>query len=124
MFKWLKRKENGNTLEKHDELLLSKVRELTAKIEQLENKVQASTEYKINIHIEKFYAQKPVLEELTFKFDGINIKELSGSMNLGNNIGLHKSSQKPELTAQQKPEQNSRGDLGVSQTEAGYKIKM
>jgi ABC-type Fe3+-citrate transport system substrate-binding protein len=123
MLKWLKRKENANTLEQHDERLLAKVRELTLKIEQLENKIEASTEYKINIHIEKFYAQKPVLEELTFKFDGINIKDLSGSLNLGNNIGLHKSSQKPELAAQQKQQHISR-DMGVSKTEGGYKIKM
>lgn len=40
------------------------------------------------INIEKIDVQGPVLDELEFIFDKIDVKEVSGALNIGNNFGV------------------------------------
>lgn len=70
---------------KADSLLLT---ELYKKVQQLEKAVDILTEKSTayNINIEKLDVQK--LENLTFHLDSLDIDELSGSLNIGNNFGL------------------------------------
>ena len=62
--------------------------ELYKKVQQLEKAVDILTEKSTayNINIEKLDVQK--LENLTFHLDSLDIDELSGSLNIGNNFGL------------------------------------
>jgi len=59
----------------------SKLKEISHKLDQLE---QSSRQ---NIYIETVNIDHPSLEKLTFTLDKLDIKELSGSLNLGNNFG-------------------------------------
>lgn len=64
------------------------LKELYKKLKSLEEAVQKLEERSIeyNINIEKLDIQK--LENLTFHLDSLDIEELSGSLNLGNNFGV------------------------------------
>jgi hypothetical protein len=42
----------------------------------------------VDIHIENLNVHDPVLENLTFRLDKLDIKELSGALNMGNNFGV------------------------------------
>jgi hypothetical protein len=58
---------------------------LTQKLEELEKTIISKQQ---DIHIETVNIYRPVLEKLSFSLDKVDIKELSGSLNLGNNFGV------------------------------------
>lgn len=64
--------------------------ELEERIKKIEEAIQQISLQPIvyNINVEKLVVKDPVLENLTFKLEKIDIKDLSGSLNLGNNFGI------------------------------------
>lgn len=65
------------------------MKELNKKINELEKLLKEAGEKKVEYHvtIEQVDIKDPVLENLTFRLDSLDIKELSGALNLGNNLG-------------------------------------
>ncbi|HEX7057928.1 MAG TPA: hypothetical protein VF260_12145 [Bacilli bacterium] len=103
-------------------------RDLTVKLELLERtlqSVQRPSEY--HIHIESLTVDKPVLEQLVFRLDSLDIQEISGSLNLGNNFGtangLRLKEQKPK---QVKPGEKKAPGAGpeIVATPSGYSLKI
>lgn len=89
------------------------LRELHNKVAQLEHMIhQLSRPVIEHVTIERVYVQNPVLEHLEFGLDTIDIKELSGSLNLGNNFGL--SSTPPNGKKHPKPEKQHSESSGVN----------
>ncbi|GGE48896.1 hypothetical protein GCM10011391_29670 [Pullulanibacillus camelliae] len=64
--------------------------ELTAKMDQLEAALEQVLKNGITyeVNIENFNVHDPVLKELMFRFDKLDVKEVSGALNLGNNFGV------------------------------------
>lgn len=76
---------------KQDEL----IQQLFQKITQLEQSInQLSKPIIEQVTIEKMIVQNPVLENIEFSLDKIDVKELSGALNIGNNIGVTVDKQK------------------------------
>ncbi|MDQ0890834.1 TolA-binding protein [Paenibacillus sp. V4I9] len=67
------------------------VQQLERRLRKLEEELADLTAKHPKIHIETLHIHQPVLENLTFRLDQLDIKELSGSLNLGNNFGAKPS---------------------------------
>lgn len=80
MFGLLKRKDPAAGSTEH---------EIQRKLEKIEKALEqmraGTTEY--HIKVEHLHVDRPVLENLIFRMDQLDIDELSGSLNLGNNFG-------------------------------------
>lgn len=80
------------------------LKQIEAKINQLETKLDdmtnCSNEY--NITIQQVDIHHPLLKELSFSLDSLDVKELSGALNIGNNFGS-KVGQKEEKKKQPMP---------------------
>lgn len=63
------------------------VQQLEQRLRKLEAELADLTAKHPRIHIDNVHIHQPVLENLTFRLDQLDIKELSGSLNLGNNFG-------------------------------------
>jgi hypothetical protein len=66
---------------------ISKKEDLHTRLEKLEQAMEQLPQH-VDIRIENLTMQNPVLENLTFRLDKLDIKELSGALNLGNNFGV------------------------------------
>jgi hypothetical protein len=73
-----------------DNLLLREIYKKILSIEEEVEKLKSKPEYHINI--EKLDVQQ--LENLTFTLDTLDIKDLSGTLNIGNNFDTKKSIEK------------------------------
>jgi len=64
--------------------------ELTVKMGQLEKVLEKAFENGMTyeVTIENVNVHDPILKELTFRFDKLDVKEVSGALNLGNNFGV------------------------------------
>lgn len=72
---------------KRNEQLLAELKHKVKKMEQIiQNINNKSPEYHINI--EKIMIENPQLDNLTFRLDKLDIKELGGALNMGNNFGI------------------------------------
>lgn len=67
------------------------VQQLERRLRKLEEQLADLTAKHPKIHIDTLHIHQPVLENLTFRLDQLDIKELSGSLNLGNNFGAKPS---------------------------------
>lgn len=74
-----------------DNLLLREIYKKIISIEEEVEKLKSKPEYHINI--EKLDVQQ--LENLTFTLDTLDIKDLSGTLNIGNNFDTKKPPCKP-----------------------------
>lgn len=67
---------------------------LEQRLRRLEDQLADLSAKHPRIHIDNLHVHQAVLENLTFRLDQLDIKELSGSLNLGNNFGA-----KPNTTS-------------------------
>ncbi len=74
-----------------DNLLLREIYKKLLSVEKEVEKLKSKPEYHINI--EKMDVQQ--LENLIFHLDALDIKELSGTLNIGNNFDSNKAACKP-----------------------------
>jgi hypothetical protein len=105
---------------------------LQQKLEAIERKLADAPDqgHSVHITVEHVHLDRAVLEQLTFQLDKLDIKDLSGSLNIGNNFG-----EKPKLKADEKPkaeakkrsmEEEETGRtpvLGVTPTASGYSYR-
>ncbi|RKP54367.1 hypothetical protein D7Z26_13500 [Cohnella endophytica] len=61
--------------------------ELQARFIRLEQSLNRQDSKSPHISIQNVHIHHPVLKSLEFRLDGLDIENLSGSLNLGNNIG-------------------------------------
>ncbi|MZQ83593.1 hypothetical protein GQF01_15880 [Paenibacillus sp. 5J-6] len=73
------------------------VQQLEKRLKKLEDELSNLTAKHPQIHIDTLHVHQPVLENLTFRLDHLDIKELSGSLNLGNNFGAKPNEKKGPL---------------------------
>lgn len=113
------------------------MKELNQKINELEKLLREAGEKKIEYHvtIEQVDIKDPVLENLTFRLDSLDIKELSGALNLGNNLGgnvkqsgnektnLKSPALKGETTKAGPGEKINSGKTKMQQNKTGYSFK-
>lgn len=85
-----------------DNLLLKEILRKLTSLEQEVEKLKSKPEYHINI--EKLDVQQ--LDSLTFQLDTLDIKDLSGTLNIGNNF----DSKKPACKPLNKKERRSKED--------------
>ncbi len=112
-------------------------REMKTKLEQLEKAVDRSNQRPAEYHvsIEHLHVDRPVLEQLLFRLDRLDVDEISGSLNLGNNFGTASNRQMDERSMedgdqQEKPQQNekkaSKGkkEPGMDKTHSGFRFRL
>lgn len=65
------------------------MQELLNRLQSVESELKRLSDKRpdVRIHVEKLDVQQAVLESLTFRLDKLEIEELSGALNLGNNFG-------------------------------------
>jgi hypothetical protein len=70
---------------------------LFERLEQLEKSLsKLNQQQKAPIHIENLHVDKATFDGLTFRLDQLDIQELSGSLNIGNNFQEQKEKKKSE----------------------------
>ncbi|MEW9699901.1 hypothetical protein [Paenibacillus sp. SI8] len=72
------------------------IRQLELRLQELEEHIASLAAKRPEIRIDTLHIHQPVLENLTFRLDQLEIKELSGSLNLGNNFGAKPNSPSPK----------------------------
>lgn len=120
MLNWLSRNGKAETALRDN----AELTRLEHKIEQLEKTmVQLTKETrKQNIVVRQLQIHQPVVENVTFRLDALDIKDLSGSLNLGNNFDVQfDPSQLFSGRKSDKPKQDERNDtLRRDSTAARY----
>ncbi|MFD0697861.1 hypothetical protein ACFQZT_27690 [Paenibacillus sp. GCM10027628] len=110
------------------------MQQLELRIKKLEEHLANLTEKRPEIRIDTLHIHQPVLENLTFRLDQLDIKELSGSLNLGNNFGakpdgkheavdaaMKKASQVKENKPATAQESSDNSASGTERTSTGYR---
>lgn len=89
--------------------------ELENIIERLEHAISESKNHgTVHITVEHIHVHRAVLESLTLCMDKLDIKELSGSLNIGNNMGAMTHQTKPEVEVK---------EASLTRTSSGYSYK-
>ncbi|MDR6553829.1 hypothetical protein [Paenibacillus qinlingensis] len=103
---------------------------LEQRLRKLEDQLADLSTKHPRIHIDNLHVHQPVLENLTFRLDHLDIKELSGSLNLGNNFGakpngkshddtVDKAIQRTQVTRESKSERSSDAVSHASSAQEG-----
>lgn len=103
---------------------------LEQRLRKLEEQLADLSAKHPRIHIDNLHVHQPVLENLTFRLDHLDIKELSGSLNLGNNFGakpngkaqdeaVDKAFQRSQVTKEPRQERASDGHSHSSPMQEG-----
>ncbi|UFJ41544.1 hypothetical protein LOK74_03145 [Brevibacillus humidisoli] len=79
--------------------ILKRLHHMEQRLEELANQPLRHDHY---VHIEQTTVHQPVLEQLTFRLDQLQVDELSGTLNIGNNFGLSSSSDPSSQSGQSK----------------------
>ncbi|WP_082232766.1 hypothetical protein [Halobacillus massiliensis] len=91
---WFSRR-NKNRDEKTDKDEKSEIENLKQQISLLQQVLEAKKQpVEYHFHIDHVDIHHPKLEELTFQLDQIDIEDLSGALNVGNNFGVTIGSKK------------------------------
>lgn len=86
MFNWLSRRDKTAAVSRNE----ADWGRLEQKLERLEQTMRqmAKETRKQNIVVRQLHINQPVVENVTFRLDALDIEELSGSLNLGNNFDV------------------------------------
>ncbi|WP_134704587.1 hypothetical protein [Ammoniphilus sp. YIM 78166] len=107
------------------------LKQIIERIERIEKQVDQLQ--KTEIKVEHLTINNPVIEnlkDLTFRLGELNIKDLSGSLNMGNNFGVGKQAKKEEPSQQsdEKKEEARESNDGIRgkgehQPKNGFSVK-
>jgi predicted ribosome quality control (RQC) complex YloA/Tae2 family protein len=86
MFNWFPKNEKGQPA-RRDNPEISKLEQKMERLEQTIQQLMKETR-KQNIVVRELQIHHPVVENVTFRLDTLDIEELSGSLNLGNNFDV------------------------------------
>ncbi|KGP74071.1 hypothetical protein [Pontibacillus yanchengensis] len=101
-----------------------KEKQLEETIQQLQRQIlelqkSISTEQQkgneFHFHIQHVDIKDPTLEQLTFSLESLDIEELSGALNVGNNFGV-------SVDTPEKKQQSQQQNQQVSTTKKGYSV--
>lgn len=119
MFNWLRKKSENKSIDK-----------LNGRLDQIEQAMIRLSEKEAvyHIHIEQLQVQQPVLENLTFRLDQLDIEQLSGTLNLGNNF-TSRVERKEKLGASSKAEVSKQSTMhssaaSIEKTSSGFKCNL
>ncbi|WP_419393239.1 hypothetical protein [Cytobacillus praedii] len=76
-----------------------------------------------HFHIDRVDIHQPVLDQLSFHLDQIDIEELSGALNVGNNFGVNIGSKKGK-GKKNEGEKHSQDNSLFKTTKEGYSITL
>lgn len=79
------------------------------------------SEHRVQVNVQSLHVDKASLEQLSFRLDRIDIDELSGSLNLGNNFGTNASKLEKELMV--KNEANQQSGLAAVEPPGGGRVE-
>lgn len=87
--------------------------ELQERLEKVEQVLEQLTDknFQYTVNINQLHAHQPVLEQLTFRLDQLDVKTVSGALNLGNNFGVR-------IVQDEKKKNNAEKHAGDVQTSA------
>lgn len=103
--------------------------QLSTKIDELEATVQKLVQKpsEVHIHIHQLDIHQPVLEQLTFRLDQLDIDELSGSLNIGNNLGIQTPRQQVSKTSSKRKDEvsstMSQSGIKMNSNPTGYSVR-
>jgi len=137
-FKKNRNESNQKQLEKNIENLTARIDMLYHAIEKIHHRQLVET-----INIEQLTIESPTVDNLTFRLDKLDIEELSGALNLGNNFGT-KVEQKQKKDVQRisktrpstnikrtdsdseykEEEQRATDKINLAKTENGFSFKV
>ncbi|KOP71753.1 hypothetical protein AMS60_20855 [Bacillus sp. FJAT-21945] len=101
-------------------------KELQKQLEDLQKRIDRMKEYQkaeYHFHIDRVDIHQPVLDQLSFHLDQIDIEELSGALNVGNNFGVNIGNEK-EKGQKNKKEKQSQDNSVFKTTKEGYSISL
>ncbi|MFB5683743.1 spore germination protein GerPC [Paenibacillus terreus] len=121
----------------------TRFRDLDDRFRRIQEELERLSASSPHITIENVHIHQPVLEKMEYRLDGLDIENLSGSLNLGNNFGAKMNpdsfAAKPNSTQKPKPQTPASGnktnhtnhspqqpehsDPGLYHTSSGFKIK-
>lgn len=101
------------------------LRILQEQIKRLENTLAEGRNQ--HIHIEHLTVENPKLESLNFRLDSLDVDELSGSLNLGNNFGVkvnrqYEAKQSKKTTPTTSDAKGSEEAKPLKKTDSGYRF--
>lgn len=97
------------------EEISKQIKGLEDKLERIEKKMSNNSTEKVEYHIQidQLDIHQPVLDELTYRLDKLDIKELSGALNLGNNFTPKVESQRKSQSKAKKKEKLKEKNMGL-----------
>lgn len=93
------------------EKLESILNDLINRIENIEKKMDSLSGQELTKHVHIEHVDLHRLENLVFRLDQLNIKELSGSLNIGNNFGVEKPQKKSETQKEAPRKEKGHGNV-------------
>lgn len=104
--------------------LEAQFKELDAGYRRLEESLGRLSAKFPQVTIEHVHIHQPVLEKLEFRMDGLDIENLSGSLNLGNNFGAKFNPAPASGTAgKQRTDDSKPNSEGLHRTPKGYRFQ-
>ncbi|TJY44058.1 hypothetical protein E5161_01280 [Cohnella pontilimi] len=94
---------------------------LETRFRRLEESLETIKSKFPQVTIEHVHIHQPVLENLEFRLDGLDIEHLSGSLNLGNNFGT-KISPQSTATVEKKVSKEPASEPGITRTPSGFRL--
>lgn len=80
---------------------IAKLQEQLRKLQKPSSDSASPVVHEYHFHIQQVTIKEPTLEQLTFQLDSIDIEEVSGALNVGNNFGV--SVEDPDKKHQKRP---------------------
>ncbi|MBM7624453.1 hypothetical protein [Sporohalobacter salinus] len=117
---WLDRLKSIFKIESKSKDKLTKLNKRLEKIEAIIEKISDET-LECQITIEKLNVDNPQLDDLTFSLKELNVEELGGALNLGNNFGVEVIKDEEKKKNKNKTKQkNSRTNFKAKEQKKNY----
>ncbi|TCJ05214.1 hypothetical protein E0Y62_06020 [Cytobacillus praedii] len=101
-------------------------KELQKQLDDLQKRIDSMKDHQkaeYHFHIDRVDIHQPVLDQLSFHLDQIDIEELSGALNVGNNFGVNIGSKKGK-GKKNEGERRSQDNSLFKTTKEGYSITL
>lgn len=76
-----------------------------------------------HFHIDRVDIHQPRLDQLTFQLENLDIEELSGALNVGNNFGVTVGKEKLPLKTAKHPQKKESGDKSSDPVSIHFRAK-
>jgi len=111
---WKKRNAPAETLLREMD---KRFQEINLRFSRMEQALEHARSNPTQITIENVHIHQPVLEKMEYRLDSLDIQQLSGSLNLGNNFGAKTNPNSSfSLETNESPKPDTSKPFSVSQT--------